>query len=163
LSSPKRPGRLTFNGYPDFFPGVKRPLSEVNHSLSSSTEFKNEWSYISVPIRLHGVREHSGHCSSYKKRNTRYERCQPSPLHRRSSARVWSLAPHCDDEPHPPPPITAAAAGAFGNTLTCSEQERFNFLYCVMAEVFVMFLYSIENNILIRAQNISQHFLSCHL
>jgi hypothetical protein len=39
-----------------FSSGVKRPKSEVNQSPSSSTEDKNEWSYISSsPIRLHDV------------------------------------------------------------------------------------------------------------
>jgi hypothetical protein len=154
LSSPKRPDRFVFSGYQAFFPGVKRPVREVKHSLPSSTEFENEWSYISIPIFLHVVRGQSGHCSGYKKQNILYERCQPAPLHHRSSARVWSLAPHCDDEPTPP--ITAAAAGAFGNTLSCYEQEPPNFLYCVTAEVLVMFLYSLENNLLFMTQNRSR-------
>jgi hypothetical protein len=36
--------------------GVKRPGREADHSLPSSAEVKNEWSYTSIsPIRLHGV------------------------------------------------------------------------------------------------------------
>jgi len=34
---------------------VKRPGSEVNHSLPSSAEVKIEWSYKSITICLHGV------------------------------------------------------------------------------------------------------------
>jgi hypothetical protein len=35
---------------------VKRPGREAYHSLLSSTEFKNAWSYTSTPsIRLHNV------------------------------------------------------------------------------------------------------------
>ena len=32
------------------FPGVIQPGSEVDHSLSSRTEFKNEWSYTPTPL-----------------------------------------------------------------------------------------------------------------
>jgi hypothetical protein len=36
--------------------GVKRPGREADHSPQSSAEFKNVWSYTSIPpIRLHGV------------------------------------------------------------------------------------------------------------
>jgi hypothetical protein len=36
--------------------GVKRPGLEADHSLPSSAEVKNDWSYTSTPpIRLHGV------------------------------------------------------------------------------------------------------------
>jgi hypothetical protein len=36
--------------------GVKRPVSEADHSPPSSAEFKNAWSCTSTPpIRLHGV------------------------------------------------------------------------------------------------------------
>jgi hypothetical protein len=36
--------------------GVKRPGREANHSLPSSAEVKNAWSYtFTPPIRLHGV------------------------------------------------------------------------------------------------------------
>jgi len=39
-----------------FPPGVKRPGREANHSLQSSTEVKNAWSYTSTPsVRLRGV------------------------------------------------------------------------------------------------------------
>jgi hypothetical protein len=35
---------------------VKRPGREADHSLPSSAEVKNAWSYTSIPpIRLHGV------------------------------------------------------------------------------------------------------------
>ena len=45
-----------FNGYGGFSPGIKRPEREVNQSLQSSAEVKNEWSCTSaVPIRLRGV------------------------------------------------------------------------------------------------------------
>jgi len=37
-------------------PGVKRSWHEADHSLPSSTEVKNAWSYTSTfPVRLHGV------------------------------------------------------------------------------------------------------------
>jgi len=36
--------------------GTKWPGREVNHSLPSSAEVKNEWSYVStLPVHLHGV------------------------------------------------------------------------------------------------------------
>jgi len=43
-----------------FFPwrgeGVRPPEHEFDHSLPSSAEVKNEWSYISVSsLRFHGV------------------------------------------------------------------------------------------------------------
>jgi hypothetical protein len=34
---------------------VKRPGREADHSPPSSAEVKNEWSYASTPIRLHGL------------------------------------------------------------------------------------------------------------
>ena len=38
------------------FPGVERPGREVNHTLSSHAEIKNEWSYnFTPPICLHGA------------------------------------------------------------------------------------------------------------
>jgi hypothetical protein len=38
------------------FPGVKRPGREADHSLPSSAEVKNAWSYTSTPpIHLHSV------------------------------------------------------------------------------------------------------------
>jgi hypothetical protein len=44
------------NGTRGSFPGVKRPVREADHSLPSSAEVKNAWSYTStLPIRLHGV------------------------------------------------------------------------------------------------------------
>jgi hypothetical protein len=36
------------------FLGVKRPVREANHSTTSSTKFKNAWSYTSIP-HMHGV------------------------------------------------------------------------------------------------------------
>jgi len=39
-----------------FLLGLKLQKYEFNHSPPSSTEVKNEWSYITVtPIRLHGM------------------------------------------------------------------------------------------------------------
>jgi hypothetical protein len=36
--------------------GIKRPGHEADHSLPSSVEVKNTWSYTSTtPLRLHGV------------------------------------------------------------------------------------------------------------
>lgn len=98
--------------------------------------------------------EDSGHSSGYKERNIRYERFS-------AGATASSVFSTCLVTSTPlwwwtPPPITVAAAGAFGNTLSCYEQEQLNFLYWVMAEVLVMFLYSLENNLLIRAQNRSR-------
>jgi hypothetical protein len=62
FSSPPRPERLwgplslLFNAYRLFFsPGVKRPGREADHSPPSSDEVKNEWSYTTPPIRLHGM------------------------------------------------------------------------------------------------------------
>ena len=41
---------------PGPFPGVKRPRREADHSLPSSAEVKNQWSYTSVPpICFHDV------------------------------------------------------------------------------------------------------------
>jgi len=48
--------RLQFNWYRDYFPVVKRPRPEVNHSPPSSYELKNERSHTSAPpLWLHGV------------------------------------------------------------------------------------------------------------
>jgi hypothetical protein len=46
---------------PGFFPEVKRPWREVNHTPPSSAEVKNEYSYTSTsPLWLYGVdRENS--------------------------------------------------------------------------------------------------------
>jgi hypothetical protein len=39
-----------------FFPGVKRPGREADHSPPSSAKVKNAWSYTSTPpVRLHGM------------------------------------------------------------------------------------------------------------
>jgi hypothetical protein len=41
---------------PVFFPGVKRPWREVNHSLPSGAKVENEWSRTSAPpMWLYGV------------------------------------------------------------------------------------------------------------
>jgi hypothetical protein len=60
--SPKPPGRLwgapslQFNGYQNFFPGVKRPGLDVDHSPTCIVDIKNDLSYTSTPhIRFHGV------------------------------------------------------------------------------------------------------------
>jgi len=37
------------NGTGTFFPGLKRPEREVDHSPPFSAEVKNEWSYTSPP------------------------------------------------------------------------------------------------------------------
>jgi hypothetical protein len=42
------PTSILFNEYRGSFPATKRPGHEVNHSLPSSAEFKNEWSYTST-------------------------------------------------------------------------------------------------------------------
>jgi hypothetical protein len=62
VCSPKRADRLLgplsllLNGYRGSVPRVKWPGSEVYHSLPSSAEVKNEWSYTSTPPTcLHGV------------------------------------------------------------------------------------------------------------
>jgi hypothetical protein len=51
------PAGILFNRYRYFFPGVRRPGREVDHSSSSTAEVKNEWSYTSAPpISPNGVR-----------------------------------------------------------------------------------------------------------
>jgi hypothetical protein len=50
------PHSYLFNGYPGYFPGVKRPVRDVGHSPPSSSKSKNELSYTyTAPIRLHRV------------------------------------------------------------------------------------------------------------
>ena len=44
-----------FNGYYGRFVGIKRPGRFVNHSPKYCAEVKNEWSYTSTPIYIHGV------------------------------------------------------------------------------------------------------------
>jgi hypothetical protein len=40
----------------EFFPGVKRPRRDVDHSPLSTAEVKKEWSYTSAPLyALYGV------------------------------------------------------------------------------------------------------------
>jgi hypothetical protein len=39
----------------EFYPGVKRPERETDHSPPSRAEFKNAWRCTSTPIRLKGV------------------------------------------------------------------------------------------------------------
>jgi hypothetical protein len=54
------PSRLVFDGYKVYFPGIKRAGRETDHSPTSSSEVKNEWSYTSaLPICLHGVDRHN--------------------------------------------------------------------------------------------------------
>jgi hypothetical protein len=43
------PSHPTIQGIPGFFPGVKQPGREADHSLPSSTEMRNEWSYTATP------------------------------------------------------------------------------------------------------------------
>jgi len=47
---------VPFSGHRDSFTGVKRPGSDVKHSLTSSSKIKNEGRYTPTPfICLHGV------------------------------------------------------------------------------------------------------------
>jgi hypothetical protein len=47
---------LLFNGYGDYFPGVKRPERDVDHSPPSNADVMDDWSYTSTPpICLYGV------------------------------------------------------------------------------------------------------------
>jgi len=49
---------LLCTGYRDYFPGLRRPEHQVDHSPPPETEVKSEWSYTSTPpIRLHGVKK----------------------------------------------------------------------------------------------------------
>jgi hypothetical protein len=53
-------------GTSGFFPGVKRPGREADHSPPFSVEVKNTWSYTSAPsIRLHGVSTFNHHHFHY--------------------------------------------------------------------------------------------------
>jgi hypothetical protein len=50
------PSQSTIQGIPGFFPGVKQPGREANHSLPSSSEVRNECSYTATPTTcLQGV------------------------------------------------------------------------------------------------------------
>ena len=49
------PPSLLLSGYYGRFVGIKRPERDVNHSPTSCAEVKNEWSYTSTPIYIHGV------------------------------------------------------------------------------------------------------------
>ena len=49
------PHSFLFNGYVGFFPGVKRPGREADHSHPSSAEVKNECRYNSSPLCFHGL------------------------------------------------------------------------------------------------------------
>jgi hypothetical protein len=55
FSSRRRPDRLwgppslLSNGYRVFFPGLKRPGREDDHSPPTSVEVKNTWIYTSAP------------------------------------------------------------------------------------------------------------------
>jgi hypothetical protein len=54
------PSCLVFDGYKVYFPGVKRPGRETDHSPTSSAEVKNEFNYTSAPpLSLHGVDRHN--------------------------------------------------------------------------------------------------------
>jgi hypothetical protein len=41
--------RLLFNEYQCYFPGMKRPGRDVDHSLPPNAEVKNDWNYTSTP------------------------------------------------------------------------------------------------------------------
>ena len=41
-----------FSGYRCYFPGVKQPRREADHSSPSNAEVKYEWSYASVSLKL---------------------------------------------------------------------------------------------------------------
>jgi hypothetical protein len=66
-----RPIEPPIQWVPGAFPlGVRRPGRETDHSLPSSAEVKNAWSYTSTPpIRLHGVGlvKHRNNFMSYAK------------------------------------------------------------------------------------------------
>jgi len=50
------PSQPTIQGIPGFFPGVKQPGREAEHSLPPSAEVRNEWNYTATTTtRLHGV------------------------------------------------------------------------------------------------------------
>jgi hypothetical protein len=62
MCSPKRPDWLLgppsflLNVYRGSVPGVQHPEHEVKHSLPSSVEVKNKWSYVSTPyVCPHGM------------------------------------------------------------------------------------------------------------
>jgi hypothetical protein len=43
------PHSLLSDGYKGYFPGVRRPGRDADHSSTSSAEVKNAWSYTSTP------------------------------------------------------------------------------------------------------------------
>jgi len=48
------PLNLLQNGHQEFFPGLKRPAREVDHSIPSRVEVKNDWRCtFNPPIHLH--------------------------------------------------------------------------------------------------------------
>ena len=54
------PTQLPIECVPGYFPGVNRPGHELNHSLPSRVEVKNEWSCIStLRVRLRDVDRHN--------------------------------------------------------------------------------------------------------
>ena len=65
FSSPKRPDRFwgppsfLFNGDLSSFSGESGAGHEAVHSRPYSAEVKNEWNYIPLSIRLHGVHTNS--------------------------------------------------------------------------------------------------------
>lgn len=60
-SSQHRPGRLwcspslIWKWYRNYFLGLKWPVRDVDHSLTSSAKVKNRWSYISASWREQGL------------------------------------------------------------------------------------------------------------
>ena len=49
------PPSLLFSLYRSLFPGIKRPGLDIDLSLPSTVEVKNEWSYTSPPLRPHSL------------------------------------------------------------------------------------------------------------
>jgi len=43
---------LIINGFQDSFPGVMRPRRDIDHSLPSTTEVRNEWRHTSTSFIL---------------------------------------------------------------------------------------------------------------
>jgi len=50
------PPSLLFSKFRGYFPGLKHPGLDVDHSTSSSADGKNKWSHTSIPLLcLHGI------------------------------------------------------------------------------------------------------------
>ena len=69
LSSPKRPdlprgpAGLLVNGYRASFPGLKRPMRDVERLTPSVAQVKTEWSHVSsLPVRFLGVGRNISAC-----------------------------------------------------------------------------------------------------